>query len=294
LRCASEEFAAFLIQLLDGDPSKTQYRWWLGLRESHARFQISEPQRLEWLTLMGQTIADSISDPSSRDAFVEFFRSASSYIVRIEEPRIANCALAERWTAFQSLDEFVEKLGEESDEEAIEIAAGFSNRPDIHVGILAKMMGAGRAALCVHVQEALKNDPRIAAAQYNGRSLLHHAASSACVPVVQQLLDMGVDPNLLDSGGHTPLYRAAGSRSPGAASVIQALVEAGAAVDHAGGVSKSTALHEAARHGNLSAANALIKAGASPRTRDKKGLTPLDRAFNLRRKEVAAFLSHRI
>jgi truncated hemoglobin YjbI len=40
LRCATEEFAAFLIQFLDGDEEQTQHRWCLGLRESHARFQI--------------------------------------------------------------------------------------------------------------------------------------------------------------------------------------------------------------------------------------------------------------
>jgi hemoglobin len=33
LRCATEEFAAFLIQFHE---EQTQYRWWLSLRESHA------------------------------------------------------------------------------------------------------------------------------------------------------------------------------------------------------------------------------------------------------------------
>src|SRR5579871_3165259 len=35
LRCATEEFAAFLIQFLGGDEAQTQDRWWLSLRESH-------------------------------------------------------------------------------------------------------------------------------------------------------------------------------------------------------------------------------------------------------------------
>ena len=39
LRCAIEEFAAFLIQFLGGDEEQTQKRWWLSLRESHARFE---------------------------------------------------------------------------------------------------------------------------------------------------------------------------------------------------------------------------------------------------------------
>ena len=41
LHCATEEFAAFLIQFLGGDEAKTQRRWWLSLRESHARFRIT-------------------------------------------------------------------------------------------------------------------------------------------------------------------------------------------------------------------------------------------------------------
>src|SRR5579859_5828519 len=39
LRCATEEFSAFLIQFLGGNEEHTQFRWWLSLRESHARFQ---------------------------------------------------------------------------------------------------------------------------------------------------------------------------------------------------------------------------------------------------------------
>jgi truncated hemoglobin YjbI len=40
LRCATEEFAAFLILFLGRDETQTQHRWWLSLPESHARFQI--------------------------------------------------------------------------------------------------------------------------------------------------------------------------------------------------------------------------------------------------------------
>src|SRR5882724_11450573 len=42
LRCATEAFAAFLIQFLGGDEEQTQHRWYLSLRESHARSQRSE------------------------------------------------------------------------------------------------------------------------------------------------------------------------------------------------------------------------------------------------------------
>src|SRR5579871_1266318 len=45
LKCAIEEFAAFLIQFLDGDEAHTQRRWWLSLKESHARFRIGPAER---------------------------------------------------------------------------------------------------------------------------------------------------------------------------------------------------------------------------------------------------------
>src|SRR3954463_100635 len=52
LRCATEEVAAFLIQFLGGDEEQTQYRWWLSLRESHARFRVGPSERSAWLILI--------------------------------------------------------------------------------------------------------------------------------------------------------------------------------------------------------------------------------------------------
>ena len=37
--CATEEFAAYLAQFLDGPPEDAKRRWWLSLRESHERFR---------------------------------------------------------------------------------------------------------------------------------------------------------------------------------------------------------------------------------------------------------------
>src|SRR5947209_6158404 len=56
LRCATEEFAAFLIQFLGGDEAQTQSRWWLSLRESHARFKIGPDARHAWLMNMEATL----------------------------------------------------------------------------------------------------------------------------------------------------------------------------------------------------------------------------------------------
>ena len=65
LRCATEEFAAFLIQFLGGDEEQTQYRWWLSLRESHARFRVGPPERSAWLKQMRATLKAAQFDEKS-------------------------------------------------------------------------------------------------------------------------------------------------------------------------------------------------------------------------------------
>jgi len=80
--CAIEEFSAFLVQFLGGEPDATQRRWWLSLRESHDRFSLGPRERNAWLRAciwppaaetwklserMTATLADDsfITDPSA-------------------------------------------------------------------------------------------------------------------------------------------------------------------------------------------------------------------------------------
>jgi len=294
LRCATEEFAAFLIQFLDGDADQTQYRWWLSLRESHARFQITEAQRMAWLSLMDETLHSLIEGSATRQALRQFFLVTSAYIVGLGEGEPENPELKQRWGQQRALDQLIDAISNSRDAEAIALSCQFATQPSVFVGILARMIEAGREPLVQFVLESVQNDTHLAEARFNGRTLLHFAAGSKCLPVVQRLLGIGVDPDILDSGGHTPLYRAAGRvRGEQDAMIVSELVRAGATVDHAGGVNQSTPLHEAARHGNLRVAEALLIAGASVRARDKKGLTPLDRAINCRRRDVATLLASR-
>jgi truncated hemoglobin YjbI len=292
VRCATEEFAAFLIQFLDGDPGHTQYRWWISLRESHARFKISENQRSTWLALMRETIDSWTKDSETRAALKQFFDVASAEIVGNGESAIEHRELCQRWDHQRSLDQLVDDIVHGRDEEAIHLSRQFASRPSVFVGILARLMEVGREPLITFVLESIQVDNQLMHSQFNGRSLLHHAAGSSCLLVVQQLLVGGTYPNVLDGGGHAPLYRAAGPRNAEqGAAIVRELVKAGATVDHAGGVNKSTALHQAARFGNLPVAEALLSAGAHPGLKDKKGLTPLDRARNCRRQDVAALLT---
>src|SRR5262244_1458492 len=81
LRCATEEFAAFLIQFLGGDEEQTQSRWWLSLHESHARFRIGPTERSAWLKHMGATLEAAPLDEVTRNALRQFFLHSSAYIV---------------------------------------------------------------------------------------------------------------------------------------------------------------------------------------------------------------------
>lgn len=294
LRCATEEFAAFLIQFLDGDPDQTQYRWWLSLRESHSRFKITGRQRGAWLGLMNETLHSLIEDSQMRRALEEFFLSSSAYIIGVDDCEIDHQELRQRWLQQKTLDQLVDDIAHGRDAEAVKLAQQYTSRRSLFVGILARMMDASREPLIEFILESVRNDDDLVESRFNGRTLLHVAAGSSCLPVVRQLLTVGVDPDILDSGGHTPLYRVAGSsKGDQGPMIVRELARAGATVDHCGGVSKSTPLHEAARHGNLHVAEALLEAGASPTSKDKKGLTPLDRAKNCRKHGVAALLASR-
>ena len=281
IRCATEEFAAFLIQFLDGDQDQTQYRWWLSLRESHARFQISERQRAVWLGLMYETIDSLISDLANQQDLKHFFAVSSGYLLGKDLGVVEQPELNERWCQQRMLDQLIDHLTNERDAEAIDLARQFESRPSVFVGILARMMEAGRAPLITFVLES-----DLIECRFNGRTLLHFAAGSGCLPVVQKLLANGVNPDVLDGGRHTALYRAS------TAEIVIELIRAGATVDHCGGVNRSTALHQAARFGNVGVTKALLAAGASTTVKDKNGFTPLDRARNCRRIEVVAFLSN--
>lgn len=291
VRCATEEFAAFLIQFLDGDPAQTQYRWWLSLRESHARFQITDRHRSVWLGLMHEAIRVAVEDIETQRALDQFFGVTSRYVIGAEEDApVGDEELRGRWSSQRELDRLTACIAAGQDDEAMRLAEQFSHRRTVFVGILAEMMEAGREPLDAFVQSRLAADPELAGERYNGRSLLHFAAGHACLPVTELLLANGIDPNELDSGGHPPLYRVSPGQNDTGPAVVRALVRAGADVNHAGGVSRSTPLHQAARYGFVTVARALLDLGADPNSKDKKGLTPLDRARNCRRPDVVALL----
>ena len=145
-----------------------------------------------------------------------------------------------------------------------------------------------------YVRENLLADPALARERYSGRTLLHGAAGAGSLATVELLLHLGAGPDITDAGGHTALYCVANEcKARGGGNVVRALVQAGANVDARDGVKHCTALHMAARRGNVEVAEALLDCGAGIEMRDSLGETPLRRAVNCDKTDVAALLLSR-
>ena len=291
LRCATEEFAAFLIQFLGGDEEQTQYRWWLSLRESHARFQIDPAQRRAWLKHMGAALDAAPADEATRAALRQFFEHGAAYVTGKETGRPEHDELAARWDEQRALDGAIAAIASGRDEEAMALAPRFLSRPSVFVGLLGRMMQAGRAGLIGFVVDAVERDTSLATRRHGGRMLLHSASGKGCLEVVDLLLRQGTDPDIVERGGHTPLYCVANECASSAGpDIVRALVRAGADVRACGGVTRATPLHMAARRGHVEIARALLDCGAAIDARDSKGDTPLQRAINCRKTAVAQLL----
>jgi truncated hemoglobin YjbI len=294
LRCAIEEFAAFLIQFLGGDEDQAQFRWRLSLRESHARFRLGAPERSAWLKQMHATLDEIPMDEDSRKALRQFFFQSSAYIIGKDAAGPESEELGARWAEQRTLDEAIAAITGGHVEEALALAPRFASRPSVFVGLLARMMQSRRDALILFVIDAIESEPSLMMRRSAGRTLLHYASGAGCLGVVESLLRLGADPNTQDSGGHTPLYRVANEcGSDAGPQIVRALVQAGGNVNASGGVTRTTPLHMAARRGFVGIAQALLDCGARAGAKDIKGNTPLQRALNCRKNEVAQLLAER-
>ena len=108
------------------------------------------------------------------------------------------------------------------------------------------------------------------------------------IELVKYLLEIGVDPNVLDDGmGSTAIMMASGY---GYDELIQILLHHGAKVYKANRVG-FTALHKAAVHGSMSTVKILLASGADPRAiSDWK--TPADQARYQKHYDVAEYLDN--
>jgi truncated hemoglobin YjbI len=117
-----------------------------------------------------------------------------------------------------------------------------------------------------------------------GQTLLHEAAMSGEAELTAVLIRSGAAPDAKEAEGHTPLYRTS------TGDVARVLLAAGATVDVASGPTRGTPLHQAARRGYLTVAEALLDHGATIDARDAKRETPLRRAVNCRQIETVRLL----
>jgi hemoglobin len=273
LRCAIEEFSAFLIQFLGGDEEQTQFRWWLSLRESHARFQIGPKERRAWLTHMEATLDATPLDETTRNSLRNFFLHSSAYVIGVDAGEPDHEELATRWSEQRVLDRVAATIAAGLDDETLALAPRFRSRPSVFVGLLARMVQSGRARLINFVVDAMENDSSLAPRCFAGKTLLHFAAGAGCLEVVVLLLRLDIDPDIQDRGNHTPLYCVANEcGSEAGPGVVRALVRAGADVNACDGLTRATALHMAARRGHAEIAHALLDSGAAVNARDAKAI----------------------
>jgi hemoglobin len=286
-RCAIEEFSAFLVQFLGGPPEHSQRRWWLSLRESHARFPIGPRERDAWIVLMNATLDEFPAAEPARQALKALFDRSSAYLIGRENS--ASNGLTDRWNEQLAADQAISAIARGDAASAIELTPKCSRT--ILPGLLARMIRTRHPQLLDFAEHEIRRDPDLTRDRYASHTLLHAAAAAGCDRAVRTLLNAGADPNATDGGGHTPLYSVANEcQGPGGADVVRTLVGHGASIDAAGGVQRCTALHMAARRGNLEVAKALLDSGANIDAQDKRGETPLKRALNCRKTKLAEFL----
>lgn len=289
LRCAIHEFTAYLVQVLGGPPEDSQRRWWLSLRESHARFRIGPQEREAWIALMNATLREFPVPEPARAALTDLFAHASSYLIDRETGDPG--PLAEPWQAQLALDSAVAAITAGDSEKAIALAPHCA--PNVLSGLLARMIRSPHSALHEYAHHEIRRNSSLIQRRYRGCTLLHEAAAAGRPQTVRLLLELGADPCAEDGGRHTPLYSVANECTSDGAETVRLLVKAGALIDAAGGVQRCTPLHMAARRGNVSIARALLDCGANIHAKDRRGDTPLRRALNCKKITVAELLRAR-
>lgn len=304
-KCAIEALTAFLVHLLGGPTEDTARRWWLSLRESHLRFEIGQRERNAWVEVMSRTLCEAEMDEWMRSALQELFEESSTYLVNTgpavaatrerSEASDIHAEMRRRWEQQRALDGAVAavRAGELKQVTAMiessVLQACFQRSRSAFAQFLGVLTGSGHNVMTEYALRTLLENPDLAHRRYSGRTLLHTAAAAGNSPMVAALLKLGVDANTQTEDGHSPLY-CVGNECPGGGAVVRALIEAGARVDACDGIKRCTALHMAARRGNVEAAEALLERGANIEARDSLGETPLRRAVNCGQTGVAALL----
>ena len=299
LRCAINAFAAFLAQFLGGPPEDAEERWFLSLRESHARFRIGPRERDAWLRTMREALEETPLDESIRVALRDFFEHSSAYLIHASPGHPVHPELARRWTEQRALDDLVAAIRAADSTIVLALAQSptlqsrFARDRAVLAQVLGLLLQRGDPSLLAYAERELQADPALATipGRY-GRTLLHDAAAYGSLRFVELLLRLGADPNSDPGHAHPPLYCLANEcRTPAGPAIVRTLVKAGAHVDVRTDSKRCTPLHVAARRGNAEIAAALLECGADIEAQDVAGVTPLQRARNCRKPALVALLT---
>ena len=319
--CPQHALAVFLTQFLGGPYDYGDRRWFGSLRAAHQRFAIGPQERAAWLATMFLAIDDIQTQEPARSALRWVFNRASAYLInQPHEP--ANAAarpaapppaeqqegeesplqrdIAFRWEAHQMLEQVMVAIRHQEADQALRVLESsvlqdlFRRERAAWLNPLALLSKCKQPILLDYVEHQLTRDPTLVAERYMGdRTLLHEIAGQGNVRIVALLLHLGADPNASDGYRQTPLYWVSNAYpydGAARAAVVATLVQAGANVNARERVKGCSALHMAARRGNVLVAQALLKCGADIEARDKYGDTPLHRAVKCRQAEMVAFL----
>jgi ankyrin repeat protein len=250
------------------------------------------------------TLDDSspIGDAAVRRELLEFFTHASAHVVNqgpITAPAPLDGELAPLWDEQLALDEAVALMRSPDQRERCiallqspVLRARFARSPAVHASVIALAATTKIPLLREYAIDVIRANRSLVHERYKGRrTLLHDAAAAGDVSLVEQLLDMGAG-DLEDGQGRSPLYCVGNEcRAPGGGQIDRVLLQRGAArVNAVHGAKRCTALHMAARRGNVDVIGALLDGGADIEVRDSVGDTPLRRAVNLNKVEAAKLL----
>jgi ankyrin repeat protein len=169
----------------------------------------------------------------------------------------------------------------------------FARSPAVHASLLGLAAASKTAWLRAYAADEIRAHPSLIHERYKGgRTLLHDASAIGNVELVEQLLDMGARQNTGDDRAPSPLYCVGNQCSePSGSQIVRALLQRSpAGVNAAYGVKRCTALHMAARRGNVDVIAALLDGGADIEAWDSAGETPLRRAVNCNQVEAARLL----
>lgn len=291
-RCAIEAFAAFLVQFFGGPGEDTQKRWFVSLEESHSRFRIREEHRERWMQCMTLALADARIAEPFRSRLQELFQHSSGYVVNSgpapAPAALSDAEMATRWERQLAIDRAVTAIRTGDLRTALYLT-GQLGAPG---NLLALMVRGRNPELRLYVMAKLTTEPARIHDRSFDRTLLQEACAQGDAELVEFLLDLGADAN--QKGNRPPLYTLANEyEGSGGSAVVRLLVARGAEINRADNVKRCTALHMAARRGNVEIATALLDSGANINARDSSGDTPLQRAINCRKRDVAALLVKR-